>query len=60
MMTREAADNLRLGIPTLTRYRAGGCGPMYQKIGPRRVFYDRQDLDAWSASRTGRETPQGE
>jgi hypothetical protein len=56
MTVNEAADYLRLSIPTLNRYRVNGCGPMYQKIGPRRVFYDRQDLEAWRASRRRRAT----
>ena len=59
MTVNEAADYLRLSIPTLNRYRVSGGGPVYQKIGPKRVFYDRQDLDAWRTSRRRRATCEG-
>lgn len=59
MTVNEASDYLRLSIPTLNQYRVNGSGPPYQKIGPRRVFYDREDLDAWRASRRRRATCEG-
>jgi excisionase family DNA binding protein len=46
MNTREAALYLRLGKPTIERYRINGDGPSYLKLGGA-VRYRRCDLDAW-------------
>lgn len=56
LAVNQAAAYLKLSIPTLARYRMQGGGPIYQKIGPQRVFYDQQDLDAWRTSRRRRAT----
>lgn len=58
MTVNEAADYLRLSIPTLNRYRVNGGGPIYEK-GLRLVFYNRQDLDVWRAARRRRATCEG-
>lgn len=46
----EAADYVRLGKPTLDRYRITGEGPRFAKMG-RSVRYRRADLDAWLNAR---------
>lgn len=48
--TPEAADYLGLSPGTLEVWRSLGRGPRYRKFG-RRVLYEIQDLDAYSASR---------
>ena len=47
--TREAADYVRLGKPTLERFRTSGAGPRYAKCGGA-VRYRKSDLDAWLES----------
>lgn len=50
LTTQEAADFLRLSVPTLERMRASGSGCRYRKLGPgkrARVVYARADLVAW-------------
>lgn len=49
MNTREAALYLRLGKPTIERFRITGEGPSYLKLGGA-VRYRRCDLDAWLES----------
>jgi excisionase family DNA binding protein len=53
--TREAAAYVRLGKPTLERFRINGDGPNYCKLGGA-VRYRRSDLDAWLESRITRST----
>lgn len=48
--TREAAQYVRLGKPTLERFRITGDGPPYCKLGGA-VRYRLTDLDAWLESR---------
>jgi excisionase family DNA binding protein len=48
--TKEAADYVRLGKPTLERFRLTGDGPQYAKLGGA-VRYRQADLDAWLESR---------
>jgi excisionase family DNA binding protein len=50
LTTKEAADYLRLGKPTLESFRVKGIGPKFLKLGGS-VRYRRTDLDAWLASR---------
>lgn len=59
LAVHHAAAYVQLSIPTLNRYRSIGGGPIYQKVGGRRVFYAQQDLDAWLASRRRRVTCEG-
>jgi len=50
LTTFEAAQFLRLSVPTLERMRLAGNGPIFIKLGPgkrARVVYRRADLDAW-------------
>ena len=53
--TREAAAFLRLGKPTLERFRLTGAGPRYCKLGGA-VRYRRADLEAWLESRLTQST----
>lgn len=50
LTTLEAARYVRLGKPTLERFRLTGAGPVYAKLGGA-VRYRRADLDAWLESR---------
>ncbi len=50
MTTTEAAQYVRLGKPTLDRFRVTGEGPAFCKLGGA-VRYRQQDLDAWLESR---------
>ncbi len=58
MNTKEAAGYVRLGKPTLERFRISGGGPVYVKLGSA-VRYRKADLDAWLASRVTRSTSEG-
>ena len=53
--TREAAAFLRLGKPTLERFRLTGAGPRYCKLGGA-VRYRLVDLEAWLESRLTKST----
>jgi excisionase family DNA binding protein len=48
--TKEAAAYMRLGKPTLERFRLTGDGPKYCKLGGA-VRYRRCDLEDWLESR---------
>lgn len=56
--TQEAAEYVRLGKPTLERFRITGAGPTYCQLG-RAVRYRKTDLDAWLETRLTRSTSQG-
>lgn len=56
--TKEAANYVRLGKPTLERFRISGDGPRYCKLGGA-VRYRKADLDAWLESRLVRSTSEG-
>ena len=58
MTTAEAAEYVRLGKPTLERFRVTGEGPHYCKLGGA-VRYRKSDLDAWLDSRITRSTSMG-
>jgi excisionase family DNA binding protein len=53
--TREAAAYVRLGKPTLERFRITGEGPAYCQLGGA-VRYRKSDLDVWLESRRIRST----
>lgn len=42
-----AADFLGLSPRTLDRRRIDGTGPVYRRLGPRRIVYSRADLLAY-------------
>lgn len=56
--THEAATYVRLGKPTLERFRITGEGPPFCKLGGA-VRYLKTDLDAWLESRRVRSTSDG-
>lgn len=58
LKTPEAADYLRLAVPTLERFRLTGDGPVFVKAG-KAVRYRKADLDAWLESRLVRSTSEG-
>ncbi len=58
LTTLEAARYVRLGKPTLERFRTTGAGPRFAKLGGA-VRYRRTDLDAWLESRLIRSTSEG-
>ena len=47
MDTANAANYLGLSVKTLATMRSRGDGPKFLKRG--RIFYFREDLDAWMA-----------
>ena len=48
----EFAVRYRLGRRTVQRWRQSGLGPVWVRLGPRRVVYRLVDCEAWAASRT--------
>lgn len=56
--TKEAAEYVRLGKPTLERFRISGDGPRFLKLGGA-VRYRKADLDAWLESRLTSSTSAG-
>jgi predicted DNA-binding transcriptional regulator AlpA len=48
--TRQAAAHLRLKPSTLDHWRSVGGGPVFHKLGSR-IYYTRDDLEAWVQSR---------
>jgi excisionase family DNA binding protein len=55
LTTAEAARYVRLGKPTIERFRLTGEGPKYCKLGGA-VRYRRCDLDEWLQTRLIRST----
>ncbi len=51
LTVKEAAAYLKLGKPTLDRYRVLGGGPRYAKISGGAVRYRKVDLDTWLESK---------
>jgi predicted DNA-binding transcriptional regulator AlpA len=49
--TAEAAAFLRLGKSTLEKLRVAGEGPIFVRLGERRVGYLRSDLEDWLGRR---------
>ncbi|WP_299478093.1 helix-turn-helix domain-containing protein [uncultured Roseibium sp.] len=56
LTTRDVADYLGLAVSTLNKMRLSGNGPTFIKLGPRRVVYDLQDVEAWVAARRRKST----
>jgi hypothetical protein len=48
----QLATMLRVTMRTTLRWRRGGGGPPYVRVGPRRVLYRRTDVLAWATART--------
>jgi|SRR6267378_3470042 hypothetical protein len=55
----ESARATRLSERTLERHRLAGTGPKFVRLG-RRVFYRRDDLEAWVADCTSRSTSEAD
>lgn len=43
---------LHVDSRTTLRWRTDGDGPLFIRVGQRRVLYSRNDVDNWLASRT--------
>jgi predicted DNA-binding transcriptional regulator AlpA len=56
LTTNEAAAYLGIAASTLSKMRLTGGGPIFLKLGFRRVVYDVADLEAWAASRRRQST----
>jgi hypothetical protein len=50
LVPKEVAEERHCAEETLCRERALGEGPPFYRIGGR-IFYDRDELDAWYAER---------
>lgn len=50
LTTSEAAAYLQVAASTLCKLRLTGGGPVFMKLGARRVVYDLADLEAWAAA----------
>ncbi len=48
---RDAAEYVGLSVATLARMRVDGSGPAFSQLHGNAIGYDREDLDAWRASR---------
>jgi len=55
----ETAGKTRLSERTLERHRLAGTGPKFVRLG-RRVFYRRDNLEAWIADCTSRSTSEAD
>jgi DNA helicase HerA-like ATPase len=58
LIAEDAAAYLGLATQTLAKLRWSGDSPPYFKVG-RRVLYERDELDAWLATRRRRSTSEG-
>lgn len=54
LSARDVAAVLGIGMSTLSRWRLDPTFPAPIELGPRRVGWRREDLDAWIASRPRR------
>ena len=48
LTTNEAAQFLRLSPRTLEKWRVEGSGPIFRKLGRKKVVYTKSDLVAWT------------
>jgi len=53
LTSREAAEFMKISIHTLEKWRAIGTGPAYVRAG-RQARYDKETLEQWLLSRTGK------
>ena len=56
----EASRWLRVAVQTLARWRCEGQGPPFVRLGGNRVFYRRDDLEGYVASRRFRSTAEAD
>lgn len=50
MITKEAAEYLRLSSSTLNKLRLTGGGPVFVQLAGRAIRYRQSDLDEWVAA----------
>ena len=53
LRTADAAEYIGLSSSLLEKLRCNGGGPVFRRLGQRRVVYAREDLDRW-VSENGR------
>ena len=51
LLESEAAEELRLSVRTLQRWRVEGGGPPFVRLGRHRIAYRRQDIERWAMAR---------
>lgn len=56
--TKAAAEYLHISPSWLEALRVRGGGPAYLKLGPKRVVYRLEDLDAWATAQRRLSTSQ--
>lgn len=56
LTVEQAAGRIGLSVSTLNKYRMGTEGPLYVRMGRRRIGYRPEDLDRWLADNTHRST----
>ncbi|WP_245541603.1 helix-turn-helix transcriptional regulator [Smaragdicoccus niigatensis] len=47
MTTQQVSDETNIPIGTLRYWRFAGLGPKSYRLGRRRVFYRRSDVEKW-------------
>ncbi len=53
LLTQQAMlDEYHIPIRTQERMRADGSGPVYVRLGARRIAYRRSDIEAWLATKS--------
>jgi excisionase family DNA binding protein len=58
LTTIEAAKYLKVSKSFLDKLRVYGGGPLFVRLGPRKILYRQGDLDAWMAARVFNSTSQ--
>lgn len=58
LTTAEAAERLGVSANYLYKLRLKGCGPVFVKMGTKKVLYDLADLNSWVAARRRTSTSQ--
>ena len=49
---QQLCELLHVDERTTLRWRSAGGGPLFVRVGPRRILYRRADIDAWIAAHT--------
>ena len=52
LSAEEVARRFGASKRSIARWRSTGDGPVFVRIGPRRVAYRLSDCEAWAAART--------
>lgn len=56
--TEELSHLIHITEPTLRYWRHIGTGPKYFRMGGRKVYYRREDIDAWLENQYAASNPQ--